>query len=140
MTRPQHGKTLFGFEIPFLELLGARLERWEKGHAVVALDVRRELTNSWQFVHGGVVMTLLDVALAGAALTPESPGGLVTVQLTVSFLRSGSGALRAEGRLVHGGRSLVFCEGEVRDASGEIVAKGMGSFKVKRRGEAEDRG
>jgi uncharacterized protein (TIGR00369 family) len=136
MTRP-HGK-LFGLEIPFLELLGARLEEWEKGRAVVALDLRRELENSWRFAHGGVVMTLLDVALAGAALSPEGErGGLVTVQLTVSFLRSAAGSLRAEGRLVRGGRSLAFCEGEVRDASGEIVAKAMASYRVKRRADAE---
>jgi acyl-coenzyme A thioesterase PaaI-like protein len=32
----------------------------------------------------------------------------------------------------------VFCEAEVRDSSGELVAQGVGTFMVKRRGEPVD--
>ncbi len=125
---------MFGFSVPFLDLLGVRVEHWEQGRSVVSLQLRDELTNSWQFAHGGVVMTLLDVALATAALSkdPESPG-LVTINLSVSFIDAGSGALRAEGRVIRGGLSLVFCEGDVRSAHGNVVAKGVGTFKLKRR-------
>ncbi len=133
------GEAFFGRKIPFLELLEARAEHREKGRAVVSIDVRQELTNSWKFAHGGVVMTLLDVAMGSAARTTDAQvAGIVTVNLTVSFLRSCSGLLRAEGRVVRGGRSLVFCEGEVRDASGEMAAMGMGTFRLKRRMEAGD--
>ncbi len=133
------GEAFFGRKIPFLELLGARAEHWEKGRAVVSIDVRQELTNSWKFAHGGVVMTLLDVAMGSAARTTDAQvAGIVTVNLTVSFLRPCSGLLRAEGRVMRGGRSLVFCEGEVRDASGEMAAMGMGTFRLKRRMEAGD--
>lgn len=136
MTSPV-GEAFFGRRIPFLELLGARAEHREKGRAVVSIDVRQELTNSWKFAHGGVVMTLLDVAMGSAArTTDEQAGGIVTVSLTVSFLRSCSGLLRVEGRVLRGGRSLVFCEGEVRDASGDVMAKGIGTFRLKRRTEA----
>jgi acyl-coenzyme A thioesterase PaaI-like protein len=40
--------------------------------------------------------------------------------------------------VLRGGRSLVFCEGEVRDASGEVMAKGIGTFRLKRQMEAGD--
>ncbi|MFZ5509561.1 MAG: PaaI family thioesterase [Pseudomonadota bacterium] len=130
-------KPFFGLSIPFLELLGAHAEHWERGRTVVSLDIRPELTNSWETAHGGVVMTLLDVTLGSAARSiAEGVAGVVTVDLSASFLRAGNGRLRAEGRVLRGGRSLVFCEGEVRDSSGELVAKGMGTFKLKRRREA----
>ncbi len=133
------GEAFFGRRIPFLELLCARAEHREKGRAVVSIDVREELTNSWKFAHGGVVLTLLDVAMGSAARTTDAQAaGIVTVSLTVSFLRSCSGLLRAEGRVLRGGRSLVFCEGEVRDASGEVMAKGIGTFRLKRQMEAGD--
>jgi uncharacterized protein (TIGR00369 family) len=133
MTNPV-GEAFFGRKIPFLELLGARAEHSEDGRTVVSLDVRPELTNSWNFAHGGVVVTLLDCAMGSAARTTDAQvAGVVTVSLTVNFIRSCSGLLRAEGRVLRGGNSLVFCEGEVRDASGEIMAKGIGTFRLKRR-------
>ncbi len=130
------GEAFFDRQIPFLELIGARAEHWEKGRAVVSIDVRPELTNSWKFAHGGVLLTLLDVAMGAAARTTDAKGhGIVTVNITVNFLRSCSGLLRAEGRVLRGGRSLVFCEGDVKDASGEAVAIGIGTFRLKKRDE-----
>ncbi|RXZ45435.1 PaaI family thioesterase [Crenobacter cavernae] len=41
------------------------------------------------------------------------------------------GISREPGRVLRGGRSLVFCEGEVRDENGERVAKAMGIFKLR---------
>jgi uncharacterized protein (TIGR00369 family) len=132
------GEAFFGRKIPFLEFLGARAEHREKGRTLVSLEVRPELTNSWNFAHGGVVMTLLDCAMGSAARSlDDEVAGVVTVNLTANFVRSCSGLLRAEGRVLRGGRSLVFCEGEVRDASGELVTKGIGTFRLKRRTERE---
>jgi len=135
MTAPV-GETFFGRRIPFLDLLGARAEGRENGKAVVSLQVREELLNSWHFAHGGVVVTLLDVCMGSAAVTvdPEA-AGIVTAALSVSFLRSASGALRAEGRVLRGGASIVHCEGEVTDADGELVAKALGTFRLKRKTE-----
>ncbi len=136
VTRPG----FFGLQIPFLDLLGARSEHWERGRAVVSLDLRKELTNSWGSAHGGIVTSLLDVAMGGAAMTADVHAtGVVTVNLSVSFMRSATAHLVAEGRMIRGGRSLVFCEGEVRDGEGEVLAKGVGTFKVKRRGEGGER-
>jgi uncharacterized protein (TIGR00369 family) len=134
MTRPG---AFFGLQVPFLDLLGARAESRGDGRAVVSLDLRKDLTNSWGSAHGGVVTSLLDVAMGVAAMASDSHAtGVVTVNLSVTFVRSGAGTLVAEGRLMRGGRSLAFCEGEVRDGSGDVLAKGVGTFKVKHRGAA----
>ena len=122
MTAPV-GETFFGRRIPFIDLLGARAEGREKGRAVVSLQVREELMNSWRFAHGGVLVALLDVCMGSAAVTvdPEARG-VVTAGLSVSFFRSAAGLLRAEGTVL-------------RDADGELVAKALGTFRLKRKSE-----
>jgi uncharacterized protein (TIGR00369 family) len=128
------GSAFFGVTIPFLDLLGARPGHREKGRAVVTLDLREKLTNSWGFAHGGVLMTLLDVAMGSAVRSTVTAGfGVVTANLNVTFLHSAAGKLTAEGRVLRGGRTLVFCEGEVRDDAGHLLAKGVGTFRLKRR-------
>lgn len=134
MTRPT---SFVDLGVPFLALLGARREHWEPGRAVVSLELRTELTNSWNAAHGGTITGLLDAAMAGAAMSGDvQESGVVTVTLSVTFLKPATGVLRAEGRTLKSGRALVFCEADVRDGSGELVAKGVGTFKVQRRGEA----
>ena len=130
------GETFFGRKIPFIDLLGARAEAREKGKAVVSLQMHEDLRNSWGFAHGGVVVTLLDVCMGSAAVTVDPEAlGIVTIDLSVSFLRSANGRLRAEGRVLRGGRSVVHCEGDVHDADGELVAKALGTFRLKKKSE-----
>lgn len=123
----------FDLAIPFAEHLGVEPVSLEPGRAVVALDPAPHLLNSWHAAHGGVTMTLLDVALSFAArsLDPTARSA-PTVELMVSFVAAGHGRLTAEGRALKGGKSLVFCEGEVRDGKGELVAKALGTFKLRR--------
>jgi uncharacterized protein (TIGR00369 family) len=123
---------IVGRPVPFAELLGIRITHREQGLARIELDTRTELMNSHQAAHGGVVMTLADIALAVAAMTldPQSRGA-VTVELKVSFIAPGTGTLVAEGRCVHAGKSLCFSEGEVRDGEGKLVAKALGTFRLR---------
>lgn len=123
----------FGLRIPFLELLGFRGESAEGGIARVSVELKPELMNSLHVAHGGVVMTLLDVAMTMAARSTRVPAGsAVTIEMSVSFIRPATGRITSEGRVMHGGKSVVFCEGEARDDSGELVAKAMGTFKLLR--------
>jgi uncharacterized protein (TIGR00369 family) len=124
----------FDLKIPFIELLGAQPVHLEKGRAVVSLDMRPELTNSWEAAHGAVVVALLDVSMAMAARSSnDHANGVVTVDLSVNFTRAGTGRLTAEGRVLRNGRSLVFCEGELHDDSGALIAKAIGTFKLRSR-------
>jgi uncharacterized protein (TIGR00369 family) len=120
----------FGLDIPFIDLLKAKAEHWEKGRAVASIEIRPELYNSWQYAHGGVVMTLLDVTMGSAARSSvPHAAGVVTVDMSVSFIAAGQGRLT----VLRSGASIIFCEGEMRDEAGELVAKAMASFKVKRK-------
>jgi uncharacterized protein (TIGR00369 family) len=124
----------FKVHIPFVQQLGMQLQRMDPDEAEISLELREELTNSWGVAHGGVTMTLLDVAMAHAARSPQREGGeigsgVVTLEMKTSFLRPGLGLLRATGRRLHMTTTLAFCEGHVHDAEGRLVAHGSGSFK-----------
>ena len=127
----------FTVHIPFVEMLGFELVGFDAGHAEIALTLRDELTNSRAMAHGGVSMTLLDVAMAHAARSPNQPGmpethGVVTIEMKTTFMRPGVGRLRALGRLLHRTASMAFCEGTILDEGGAIVAQATGTFKYVR--------
>ena len=124
----------FLVRIPFVDLLGMRLERFEPGEAEIVLPLREELTNSWSVAHGGVTMTLLDVVMAHAARSPDPatgaiPPGVVTVEMKTTFMRPGLGHLRGLGKLLHRTASMAFCEGSVFGQDGELLAHATGTFK-----------
>lgn len=79
---------------------------------------------SGPIVHGGLVTTLLDTAMGGAChsvLGAEET--FLTADLHAKFLRpTRPGVLRADGRVVHRTRRMVFCEAELRDADGKHLA------------------
>jgi len=119
-------------KIPFLSHLKIVTEELGKGSALLSLPVESHLTNSLGTVHGGVIMSLLDVALCTAARTlhPES-SGVITINLSTSFIGAGSGArLLAEARVLKDGRSMSFVEGEAKNADGSLVAKAIATVRV----------
>ncbi len=124
----------FLVKIPFVEMLGFELLRFERGEAEIAVGLRDELTNSWGVVHGGVTMTLLDVVMAHAARSPGDDGvaetsGVVTVEMKTTFMRPGLGRLVGSGKRMHRTASMAFCEGSLVDAEGQLVAHATGTFK-----------
>jgi len=127
----------FAVSIPFAELLGLELVRFEHDEAEIALTLREELCNSWSVAHGGVTMTLLDVVMAHAARSPRADGtidssGIVTVEMKTTFMRPAEGRLVGIGRRLHRTASLAFCEATVVGAEGKLVAQATGTFKYMR--------
>ena len=127
----------FALDIPFVETLGMQLWRFDGGFAEISLVVRPEMQNSWAVAHGGVVMTLLDVVMAHAARsvrddTDHGAPGIVTVEMKTSFMRPATGRLMASGKLLHGTKSMAFCEGSVHDERGALCAHATGTFKFLR--------
>jgi len=124
--------TAFRNDIPFIKDLGVEFVSADNGRAVVALDLAPRHLNSWSVAHGGVLMTLLDVAMAvaGRSLDPAAGGG-VTLEMKTSFLQPANAGTRliASAQAFHRTNTLAFCDGEVRDADQRLIAKAMGTFK-----------
>ena len=119
--------------IPFVSHLKILTETLGEGSARLSLPIEPHLTNSIGTVHGGVIMSLLDVALCTAARTlhPDSLG-VITIDMSTSFIGGGAGArLLAEARVLKNGRNMIFVEGEAKNEDGSLVAKAMATVRVR---------
>ena len=122
-----------GRVIPFANLLGLQLVELRAGIARFELELRPELMNSFNAAHGGVLMTLMDVAMAYAAKSMDSHAvGAITVEMKTTFIAVAKGRLRAEGRCVHHGTTVSLCEGEIKDTADRTIARASGTFMVRK--------
>ena len=119
----------FSVHIPFVELLGFELQKFEGGEATIAFEPKPEHQNSFNVVHGGASMTLLDVVMAHAARSVEPAMGCVTIEMKTSFMRTAKGPLTAHGKLLHRTATMAFTEGRIMDAAGKLCAHATGTFK-----------
>lgn len=123
-------------DVPFIDDLGIEFLDVPVGQGRVALNLQHRHLNSWHVAHGGVLMTMLDIAMAiaGRSIEPESRGA-VTVEMKTSFLQPGPAGTRlvATGTAFHRSTTMSFCEGEIRDADDRLIAKAMGTFKTLKR-------
>ena len=123
----------FGLTIPLMSLLGLVPERVGPDQARTVLPWRADLTNSRGDIHGGTMMAVLDFTLSAAVRGGEPGLGMATIDMTTSFMAPGTTDLVIEARCLRRGASIAFCEGEVRGADGELVAKASATFKIIRR-------
>ena len=119
-----------GARLSFQEFIG--LERWVQGEtAHIRLKHRAELMNYLGHFHGGVLMTVLDAAMAGA-IRLRTPGcSMVTIDMATHFLGTARGELNAVGRVLRQTRNLCFCTAEIHNEDGELIATASGCFKYR---------
>ena len=127
----------FPVRIPFVEELGLELWGFGDGHAELRVDLAEAHLNSWEVAHGGVLMTMLDVAMAHAARSihshlPDRGPGVATIEMKTSFMRPAEGELRALGKLLHKTTTMAFTEGSVVDGEGRLCAHATATFKYLR--------
>jgi uncharacterized protein (TIGR00369 family) len=120
-------------EVPFVSLVGIERRPAASGSSLSVLAPRPELLNSLGVLHGGVLMTLMDVAMASAARSLQADMAVVTVELKTSFMRPARGTLQARGRVLHRSGTMAFTEATIFDASERAVAHATGTFKYVRR-------
>jgi uncharacterized protein (TIGR00369 family) len=119
---------------PFVGHLGMRLVDVQPGRATLALPFAPELITMAGVVHGGAIASLIDVAGMVAAWSDAevtgNPRGS-TVALTVNYLAPANNEdLQATATVLRRGRSLVYLDIEVHGASGNLVAKGLATYKI----------
>jgi uncharacterized protein (TIGR00369 family) len=77
-------------------------------------------------VHGGFAATLLDSALGCAVFSTMTKGETwTTLELKLNMVRpisQDTGAVRAEGRIIHRGRTVATAEGTLKDQAGKLYA------------------
>ncbi len=121
--------------VHFPSLIGLSVEDVRIDYCRMRLPWRTEITQPAGVAHGGAISTLVDsvvVPAIGAAY--DEPMRLATISLNVNFL----GALIdedaiGEGWVTQRGRTIVFCQAEVRGATSDrLVAMASLTYRVAR--------
>jgi uncharacterized protein (TIGR00369 family) len=111
---------------PIMRLLNIGFGEIDDGRVVFTLEPAEYHYNPIGSVHGGVISTIIDSAMACAIQSTLPAGaGYTTLELKVNFLRPvimGSGPLRCEGRVIHVGGRVGTAEGQLRDEQGRLYA------------------
>ena len=111
---------------PMSEVLGFHLAEVEYGRAVFEGLPEYRHYNPIGTVHGGFAMTLLDSALGCAVFSTLLKGDTwTTLEIKVNLVRpltKDTGLVRAEGRIVHRGRTVATAEGDLKDGAGKLYA------------------
>lgn len=113
-----------------LQILGA--PQMDENGARLQVRLQNFHMNGGGSAHGGVIMTLMDVVMACSTFVAKRNQSCVTVEMKSSFMRPGGVAgavLQAQGFLRSSSRSLAFCDAEVRNEAGELLATASGTFK-----------
>ena len=84
------------------------------------------------------VMAMLDEAMVQAASARVNGGNaehrpvraVVAVDLHLSFMRPATDQAVATAQVVGGGKTMVFCEAQLRNAEGDVVAQAMGTYRA----------
>ncbi len=113
-------------QAPMCATLGFRLAEAEQGFAAFEGVPEFRHYNPIGTVHGGFAATLLDSALGCAIFSTMARGeAWTTLELKLNLVRpitKDTGPVRAEGRIIHRGRTVATSEGTVKDRAGKLYA------------------
>ena len=107
-------------ENPFMQYNHIEIEAVELDKASMTLDIRRDTTNIYGFVHGGAFFTMADCC---AGLTARSDGRqYVTQNASVNFIHNvKSGRLTARGRTISRGRHVCEVAVDITNETGTLL-------------------
>ena len=115
---------------PFMRFLGLEIITAEKGRIEIRLPFREEFirVDGSDWLHGGVVSALADIAGDYAVITETAPG-VPTIDMRVDYLRPARrGDLTALAKTVRVGRTVCVADVEIRDSAGTLVAVGRACY------------
>lgn len=116
---------------PFMEMLGVHVVSAGGGEARVEVVVGPKHLRAMAMMHGGMTATLLDTAMGMAAHSLAAEGHYsVTIQLDVKYTKPAlpGEKLTATGEVQHAGKRTAVTRGEIRSASGALIATGTATM------------
>jgi uncharacterized protein (TIGR00369 family) len=110
--------------IPLARTFGVRLARLERGECDLELEDRRDLDGIFESLHGGILATLADSAVAFAMLTHTGADArITTIEFNIRFLAPCRETVVARSRVVKAGATLLTGHVDlVGKASGTLFA------------------
>ncbi|OZI38248.1 phenylacetic acid degradation protein [Bordetella genomosp. 10] len=131
LSTPIELRGYFGAEVPFMEHIGLEPISLDENSCLTRLSIRPDLVNSRRDLHGGALMAALDFTLSAAA-RGHAPlrYGVITIDMTTHFYEAARSDLTVIARCSRRGRSIAFCDGEMVDNRGAVIAVGRATFKL----------
>lgn len=123
-----------GEDKSFKDVLGVRVDHAEDGRARLTLEAAPHHLNEGGTVHGGVLASLVDMAMGEAVRSStddddEQPVP-ATSQLTVTYLRPGKpGTLTVSAAVSKQGDDLTICEADV-EQDGKSLVHALATFAL----------
>jgi len=121
-------------QIPIGEHLGFRIAAAEPGKVTVKGRPDERSYNLLKSVHGGWTAAVLDTAMALSNLTLlGADQTFTTLDIRINYLRPvtvESGEVTATGNVLQSGRKIAYCEANLVDANGKLLAHGTGSLLI----------
>jgi uncharacterized protein (TIGR00369 family) len=111
---------------PAAILVGYHIVNVDVGQAVFELNPSEYHYNPFSTVHGGMLSTLLDTAMAAAVMTVLPAGkACSTLELKINFIRPVStrtGLITAKANIIHAGKRVATAEGRLFDVKEKLYA------------------
>jgi acyl-CoA thioesterase len=122
---------------PLFSWLGASIVSVSEGCCEMALPLRKEFINDRNTLQGTVLFALLEAAtfVASRTLVKDKAEMDFHQEMKLNFIkavRKVNQTIKANGRVLHRGRSTAVVEGEVYDEAGDLVAKALGTIAILR--------
>lgn len=119
---------------PIAKLLSFALVEVGEGEVVFEATPGPDLLNPLGGVHGGWALTLIDTVTGCAAHSTLPAGvGFASIETKANFSRpitADTGLVRAEGRVLNKGRTIISAEGRITDRDGRMLAHGTSTLMV----------
>jgi uncharacterized protein (TIGR00369 family) len=113
---------------PFISHVGLHVEELSDKVSVVSLTINDKHKQRLGFVHGGVIATMVDVAM-GSLVVAATGKPAVSVEINVNYLLSASeGIIKAIAHLKRLGKRLHYAEADVVDDKGNILSTATGIY------------
>ena len=112
--------------------LGFTLEHIDKGHAVLTMPVRKEMTNPYGNIHGGMMSLVIDEAIGWAVVSLDAAQHYTSMTLNLDFLyaiKEGE-TLKAESKVLREGKKIINVECHVYDMNDRILARANSNLIV----------
>src|SRR4051812_48983102 len=126
------GKDVKDSRSPAGNWLQIRLEHIDKGHATLSAEVRKEMTNPYGNIHGGMMSLVIDEAIGWAVVSLDVEQHYTSLTLNVDFLyaiKEGH-RLRAESKVLRVGKKIINVECHVYDMDDNVLARANSNLIV----------
>ena len=138
-------KNKYTHSIPYHELLGLKVSKFDFESAEITLLIKNELLGnvSRGFLHGGVTASVLDsigglVAIGdfiannkekSSDYLKNSINHMGTIDIRVDYLLPGEGKMfTANGKVIRAGKRVTVCRMEMLNDKNECIALGTGTY------------